>query len=201
MCSNDKVIALEEVTTKQKNQLDHILISRQLRGRTFVTSFVNFISDHKTIVMRCCSADNSMREEIVQQLNLRSQRYMKKSCMDSEKEDKMIVERIKISEDNQSNVSQITEPMIVEKIEISEDNESNVSQITEPNYKSLHGEQWLTDDVINPYLELIERSTNNVFIFSSHFYVLLERNGNVGRGWNRNQNIFEKRYTLLHPSN
>ena len=54
---------------------------------------------------------------------------MKKSCMDSEKEDKMIIERIKISEDNQSNVSQITEPMIVEKIEISEDNASNVSQM------------------------------------------------------------------------
>ena len=57
LCSDNKTLALQEVTTKQKNQLDHIAVNNDLKGRVFVSSFVNFISDHKTIVIRCCTKE------------------------------------------------------------------------------------------------------------------------------------------------
>ena len=52
ICSEDKWPLLQEITTKYNNQLDHILGIQRGDVKIFTTSFTNFVSDHKTTVIR-----------------------------------------------------------------------------------------------------------------------------------------------------
>ena len=53
LCQQSKFSALKEITRSiSQNQLDYILIDEDLRERIYVTSFHNFISDHKSITVR-----------------------------------------------------------------------------------------------------------------------------------------------------
>ena len=47
-----KKVLLDEITTNNGKQLDHILGKEKAGVVTFTTAFFNFISDHKTITMR-----------------------------------------------------------------------------------------------------------------------------------------------------
>ena len=47
-----RFLALHEPTTVNNNQLDHIFLNKDLKELAFVTSFTNFISDHRSIVIR-----------------------------------------------------------------------------------------------------------------------------------------------------
>ena len=49
---NEKISLLNEITTKQKNKLDHVLGIRGENTLLHATSFNNFISDHKAITIR-----------------------------------------------------------------------------------------------------------------------------------------------------
>ena len=62
LCQNKKVNSLNEITRSlSNNQLDYILIDEDLRF--FVTSYNNFISDHKTIIARPASYENELTNE------------------------------------------------------------------------------------------------------------------------------------------
>ena len=52
ICDKIKKPLLKEITTKNNVQLDHILGIERKGIRIFTTSFFNFISDHKSIVIR-----------------------------------------------------------------------------------------------------------------------------------------------------
>ena len=54
-----KKTILNEITTKQNKQLDHILVSVPENILVYTTSFKNFISDHRSITMRI-SDENSL---------------------------------------------------------------------------------------------------------------------------------------------
>ena len=54
-----KKTILNEITTKQNKQLDHILASVPENILVYTTSFKNFISDHRSITMRI-SDENSL---------------------------------------------------------------------------------------------------------------------------------------------
>ena len=45
LCSGGKSRVLNDVTTNQLNQLDHILIEEKIIRNSFATAFKNFISD------------------------------------------------------------------------------------------------------------------------------------------------------------
>ena len=60
-CGQEKKCLLYENTTKYANQLDHILGSWD--QKVFTTSFYNFISDHKTIVLRLSLSDANFIED------------------------------------------------------------------------------------------------------------------------------------------
>ena len=183
LCSSDKSLALQEVTTRQKNQLDHILVNHRMKSRVFVTSFLNFISDHKSIVMRLGINNNQLNSYIIQDLNLRSQRFMKKDATETNEE-----EEIKVPlETKQCDTL----------VEINSDEDGGETTSSELTYECLEGEAWLRDDIINPYLRLLESECGNCFIFSSLFYVVLQRRGSAGTGWTRNENIFRKRFVLF----
>ncbi len=53
LCQDDKLKSvLNEPTTKNYTQIDHVLVHRNLLERVYATSFYNFISDHRGIVIR-----------------------------------------------------------------------------------------------------------------------------------------------------
>ena len=52
LCSEDKTPLLDEITTKNNNQLDHILGIQRDDVTVFTTSFMNFVSDHKSTTIR-----------------------------------------------------------------------------------------------------------------------------------------------------
>ena len=65
LCQEDKLEAvLKEPTTKSYHQPDHILVDKSLKERVFVTSFYNFISDHKSIVARIGVGNNTLLKDI-----------------------------------------------------------------------------------------------------------------------------------------
>ena len=52
ICGREKNILLNEVTTKNGKQLDHILGKKKENENIFTTAFYNFTSDHRTISIR-----------------------------------------------------------------------------------------------------------------------------------------------------
>ena len=68
-CGTSKYMALTEITTSKNNQLDHIILEKELSEQTFVTAYNNFASYHKSIVLRICSTKNRLRKEFIEHIN------------------------------------------------------------------------------------------------------------------------------------
>ena len=84
LCQDNKVSMLNEITRSMSyNQLDYVLIDRKLKERSFVTSYHNFISDHKSIIARIGWEGNSLRDEIRMKINFDKESHLKsKSVQD-----------------------------------------------------------------------------------------------------------------------
>ena len=89
LCQDQKVNALKEITRSiSNNQLDYILIDQNLIY--FVTSYNNFISDHKSIAARIGLEGNEITDEVRKRLTFNQDCHMKKtklldSSLDQEK--------------------------------------------------------------------------------------------------------------------
>ena len=59
------------------NQLDYILIDEVLNENTFVTSYNNFISDHKSVIFRLGINKNSICKEMKARINFDSEGHLK----------------------------------------------------------------------------------------------------------------------------
>ena len=77
-------MALQEATTVNNNQLDHILISLSLKPFRFATSYFNFGSDHKPICLRMSSSDNAFSETFLQNINFDADLHLRKRSYKSE---------------------------------------------------------------------------------------------------------------------
>ena len=78
LCQDQKVNALKEITRSiSNNQLDHILIDKNLIY--FVTSYNNFISDHKSIAARIGLEGNELTDEVREGLTFNQDCHMKKT--------------------------------------------------------------------------------------------------------------------------
>ena len=58
LLANNKVRALKEVTTTRHNQLDHILVKKDIYKEYYCSTFLNFTSDHRVVTMRLPIEDN-----------------------------------------------------------------------------------------------------------------------------------------------
>merc|ERR1711954_392577 len=52
ICGSSKILHLRAVSTVRRNQLDHIIIDRDKKYKTSSDSYFNFVSDHKSVVIR-----------------------------------------------------------------------------------------------------------------------------------------------------
>ena len=78
LCQHSKISALQEITRSiSQNQLDYILMDELLSEIVFVTSFNNFISDHKSITARIGLDGNQFTKEIKVRLSFDSESHLK----------------------------------------------------------------------------------------------------------------------------
>ena len=63
ICGNTKYLALEEITTTKLNQLDPIILEKDMSSYSFSTAYHNFASYHKSIVLRLASSNAKYRKE------------------------------------------------------------------------------------------------------------------------------------------
>ena len=75
---NDKSIALEEITTINNKQLDHIILKNEMAKCSFTTSYLNFASDHKSLVIRIPLPGNEFSEHFLEQVNFDSNHHLKR---------------------------------------------------------------------------------------------------------------------------
>ena len=78
LCQNNKVSLLDEITRSiSNNQLDYILVNKSMKENCFVTSYSNFISDHKAIVARIGSETNSLSDETKERIFFDTESHLK----------------------------------------------------------------------------------------------------------------------------
>ena len=78
LCQSDKYQALKEITRRvSNNQPDHILVDKALQSVCYVTSYFNFISDHKSIVIRIGEEGNEFTLDFKQKLVFDAEVYSK----------------------------------------------------------------------------------------------------------------------------
>ena len=78
LCQNKRISALNEITRSiSNNQLEYILIDESLNEICFVTSYNNFISDHKTIVSRVGSLGNNITKDIKERITFDQESHLK----------------------------------------------------------------------------------------------------------------------------
>ena len=79
LIQGERINSLQEITRSiSNNQLDYILIDRELKDHYFVTSYNNFISDHKAIVSRLGLKSNIITKEINLRLNFDQESHLRK---------------------------------------------------------------------------------------------------------------------------
>ena len=194
LCSEDKYLALNEVTTNQQRQLDHIIALKTLQERIYTTSYFNFVSDHKTIGARVSvQEDNPFCKTFLQTSSFSFQNYSfsRKRPHESIKEKKRNIEKkfkrtnIKVEEDT---------------AEISSDSEVDENTSAKSSLKNLEEECWLTDINIDDYGKLLkEHFKDDIFIFSTQFYIKLVESGYEGvKRWEKNVDIFDMKY-IFYP--
>ena len=69
LCGENKFLALEEITTDNFNQLDHIIADKSLKSKLFTTSYFNFISNHNSITARIGYNENNFTEDFLKKIS------------------------------------------------------------------------------------------------------------------------------------
>ena len=87
LCGKTKYLALEEITTTKMNQLDHIILEKDMSSCSFSTAYHNFASYHKSIVLRLASSNAKYRKEFIEGKHFNIEKHLK-SNKEAEKSSK-----------------------------------------------------------------------------------------------------------------
>ena len=78
LCHPNKINVLNEITRPlSNNQLDYIFVDKVMNDHIFVTSYNNFISDHKSIIFRLGLDQNKITKEMKGRINFDSESHLK----------------------------------------------------------------------------------------------------------------------------
>ena len=91
LCGNVKCMVLEEITTVQNNQLEHVLLDKNLSKTCFATAFFNLGSDHKSVVLRIGKSNSGFTKEFLEMVNFDEHHHLKsrKKFMDAYRQEKI----------------------------------------------------------------------------------------------------------------
>ena len=155
ICGSSKILHLRAVTTVRRNQLDHIIIDRDKKYKTSSDSYFNFVSDHKSVVIRISQ-------------------YANDEILDRKKD-------------------------IVEICSNESDGEEEFSD-TRPQFTTLLADNWLNDDVVNGFSQLLMKKYKGIFIFSSyfcHYFFTLKKDYKDLRVFDKSGGLFNCRVVMI----
>ena len=78
MCGETMYMALDEITTINGTQLDHVIIEKDLKTLSYAAAYFNFASDHKAITIRIASSENSFTVDFKEKINFDQDFHTKK---------------------------------------------------------------------------------------------------------------------------
>ena len=106
LCCGKRINSLNEITRSiSNNQLDYILIDESLKENSFVTSYNNFISDHKAIVTRVGLNQNIIRQTIKERLTFDYESHLKQKEVQEDPEFDTTQQRVSSSEEERETQS------------------------------------------------------------------------------------------------
>ena len=135
LCGKTKYLALAEITTMKLNQLDHIILEKDLSSHSFSTSYLNFASYHKSIVLRLNRANAKFRKEFVEGQHFNIEKHLKSNKgweNSSQKEDRFAdtEKSINESENTRGNEDGVT---YTESYEINDEEKETLEHKNEGN--------------------------------------------------------------------
>ena len=150
--------------TRMNSSLD-IVMKKIGESQEFVSfAYRNLYSDHATVGFRCCN--NGIISEEYRNLQIL-------------KQNKSFLQKITLSDNN---IVPVEEETAKESIAV-ENNEDKIvisnraAVIRESDLKRLENHEWLTDEVINFYLDMLANKFKNVFRFPTNFHDILKNAG------------------------
>ena len=79
ICGRSKHMLLEEITTTNNTQLDHVIIENNLKQNSFATAYHNYASYHKSIVLRITSSQNNFTSWFKQKISFNADSHLRRS--------------------------------------------------------------------------------------------------------------------------
>ena len=156
LCGNTKILHLRDITTVRRNQVDHIIVDKDKRHQVYTDCYLNFVSDHKSIVLR---KSRFLGDEVLERnMDLKpsqkqeAQPSQKEAARPPQKRDNKQLDRKKIDEDET-----VIDGTNVEHIQDSLD------------LSSLNGLAWINDTVVDNFGRLLMKKYTDIFFFSSFF--------------------------------
>ena len=101
LCGKTKYMALEEITTINGTQLEHVIIEKEMKKTSFATAYFKFASDHKSIAFRLASYANCFTAAFKQSINFDQDYHTKKKTQRTWKEN---ISNTAFEEDNSTTV-------------------------------------------------------------------------------------------------
>ena len=116
ICGLTKVSILTEITRSvSNNQLDYILVDKDLVEKSFSTAFNNFISDHKSITIRIGLNENQFTEEFKVKQTFDQESHLKPKETNMLSESSESDNAMAMSDSNSSASIDVDDPMSVDE--------------------------------------------------------------------------------------
>lgn len=174
--------------TRKKAHLDHVMIAKALKLQAFATSFANLYTDHSAVTLRISKNGKFSEEFVEEQIKKQGMNYLIQKepvIKEGESLEKERAEEFKAEEDR-------TEDERAQKERAEEENQRQNDLLMkgtnfvlyESELDRLKPPQYLSDEIINAYMQLISEKYRDVFFFDTFFHQSLEENGfNSKRGY------------------
>ena len=142
--------------TRLKAHLDYVMIANALKLQAFATSFANLYTDHSAVTLRICKEGKFTKEFVEEQIKKQGLNYLIQK-------DPVIKERERAEEENQPQ-----DELLMKGTNF---------VLYESELERLKPPQFLSDEIINAYMQLVSEKYRDVFFFDTFFHQSLEENG------------------------
>ena len=174
MLCSERTRVLNEITTKWFNQLDHILLNCKQIQTYFSTSFINHSSDHHTICIRIAIPGNVFKPSFLEKITFNADAETRQKATNMEKQGKPLQNL------NSRNFDKKKRGPTNQNMKQDNHYEEKANMSDEPkqiNLRCLFSPNWLNDEVINGYLELLGAVDDNVFVYTTYFHQAFLKDG------------------------
>ena len=190
----EKSRILNEITTSRFDQLDHVLLNCRKFEFFFSTSFINFTTDHHAIVARIAKSGNKFNSKYLEKISCNDdiRTFHPKSKQNEPKlpTRKENVDKKYKKTDSEDFSKTQTEPKPKVRNEnvdkkfkkpASEDHSKEHTKSEERseniNLSCLFSPNWLNDEVIDKYLELLSKIDGTIFMYTTYFHQAFSSGG------------------------